>query len=483
MTNSTLVVRESAGGAVVHTVLGEAQTAIRTGGKIRAGIKVLTQAAARNARVKEIYDNGVAAGLSFDQIEERIKQALPDMTKALVPKNVPYFSVRPGDFANPKVAEQLLEAHGEDRGDGRKLYRFPVVFPADQWQVVMPHTLRAWGATGLKYWAEYSNDGGLRHCMQYATPQSSGGRVIRLFGGRKAQPRPDNGGICNPESCNEYQTRKCNLQGRIIVYVPGVESVMPLEVPTQSFYGMSEVRSVLENVAFMRGGRISGLLDRNGRTFYMTKVLKPVTHLNDEGKPQRVDHWIITLEAPIDVASLLRLRDDETLKLAAADEAVDLMTVGAMGQVVSVDGVDAATAQTRHGVHDAAQDSGPGNAEGEDGDPVPPGPSATVVPAWAADPAQPRKKEGGPPRDATGGVTGVTGVTGATGGGLQQLQAMLAEMRIEFSQFDAYASKKWGRGWSKNLQGISKALGIVDGHHDEPDSLRLKITQETQAFS
>ena len=120
---------------------------IPTGGKIRAGIKVLTRKAAEQPKARAIYDQGVASGQSFEQIERAIAEALPDLKTPLVPRNVPWFTVRAQDFPNPEIAEQILEAHGEDRGEGRRLYRFPVVFPTDHWQTVMPHELVAWGRT------------------------------------------------------------------------------------------------------------------------------------------------------------------------------------------------------------------------------------------------------------------------------------------------------------------------------------------------
>ena len=58
-----------------------------------------------------------------------------------------------------EMARQILDTYGEDRGEGRRLYRFPVVFPSDQWQTVMPHELAAWGTHEKHYWSEYAADG------------------------------------------------------------------------------------------------------------------------------------------------------------------------------------------------------------------------------------------------------------------------------------------------------------------------------------
>ena len=51
------------------TLLGPSAARIRTAGKIRAGIKVLSRAASEQPRARQIYDQGVAAGESFEHAE------------------------------------------------------------------------------------------------------------------------------------------------------------------------------------------------------------------------------------------------------------------------------------------------------------------------------------------------------------------------------------------------------------------------------
>jgi hypothetical protein len=94
--------------AAVPTLIGGAPTRFAIGGRVRAGIKVLAPAAAREARAQAIYDAGVEASKSFDDIAAEIARAVPDLRHPLVPKNVPYFTVRRGDFALPEVADQIL---------------------------------------------------------------------------------------------------------------------------------------------------------------------------------------------------------------------------------------------------------------------------------------------------------------------------------------------------------------------------------------
>ena len=305
------------------TVLGQSPARMTTAGKIRAGIKVLSRRAAGEARAREIYERGLREGHSFDRIEQLLAEALPQLKHPLVPRNVPWFTVRAQDFAHPALAQQLLDAYGEDRGEGRHLYRFPVVFPSDHWQTVMPHELAAWGTHDKRYWSAYSADGRVRHCMCHAPvpvdPQ--GRRAIRVFGGRKAVMRDANGGVCEPEACREYQQRECNLSGRFLFFVPGIRSLSAFELHTSSFYAMNAAIQKFETVAFLRGGRISGFLDRQRTPFSLSKRLMEVSHIDEQGEAVRVPQWIIELEAPVDVAALLREREVDEPVLTQADAA------------------------------------------------------------------------------------------------------------------------------------------------------------------
>ena len=68
----------AAGGAVaIPTLLGRSAQRIPVGGRIRAGIKVLTRRAAESGQAREIYDAGVAQGKGFDAIERELAAALP----------------------------------------------------------------------------------------------------------------------------------------------------------------------------------------------------------------------------------------------------------------------------------------------------------------------------------------------------------------------------------------------------------------------
>src|SRR5260370_8521981 len=92
MTNAVVTINGARPG--LPTLLGQGPVRIPAGGKIRAGIKVLTKKAAEHPKAKEIYERGVAANHSFEAIERRITEALPELKTPLIPKNVPRFPLR-----------------------------------------------------------------------------------------------------------------------------------------------------------------------------------------------------------------------------------------------------------------------------------------------------------------------------------------------------------------------------------------------------
>src|SRR5574338_349650 len=417
------------GPGAAPTLLGQGPARIPTAGKIRAGIKVLTKKAADEPKAQAIYDQGVAAGQSFEQIERAITAALPDLKTPLVPRNVPWFTVRAQDFPNPEIARQILEAYGEDRGEGRRLYRFPVVFPSDHWQTVMPHELAAWGSHEKHYWSQYSPDGRVRHCLCHAPVpvDDSGRRTIRLFGGRKTMLREDNGGRCEPEACREYQQRQCNLTGRFLFFIPGIRSISAFELHTNSFYAMNAAIQKFETVAFLRGGRISGFLDRQRTPFYLTKKLMEVAHIDEQGRAVRVPQWIIDLEAPVDVTALLRENEDAETALVQAQLASQLLQ-----------GEPSATRR----------------------DLSPDAPESPLAATEQAPPAEEPLRDGCPT--------------------LEQLMARAQAYGIVPEQYQAYTDRRWGRGWKLNPHGRARAWDEFERYRNDPQGYHDKIETELQ---
>lgn len=403
------------------TILGRGPIRIPTAGKIRAGIKVLTRKAAQHPKARAIYEKGLGEGMSFDAIARAIAQAVPELKDPLVPRNVPWFTVRQSDFANGELVRQIMDAYGEDRGEGRHLYRFPAIFPSDHWQTVMPHELAAWGAADKHYWSQYSPDGKVRRCMRYAPVpvDDTGRRTIRIFGGRKVVPREANGGLCEPEACAEYQLRECNLTGRFVFFMPGIRAVSAFELQTTSFYAMNSAIQTFQAVAFLRGGRISGFLDRQHTPFFIRKKLTEVLRIDEHGQTLRTPQWIIELEAPVDVAALLREHDDAEIALVQAQGAVSVL-----------EGALTASGFPTIETHRAG-------AGGE--------------PTWGERPS------------------------------LDQVLGHAKVFGIDPDRFLAYADERWGVGWRLNLHGRTRAWEELDRHRNDAQGYCDKVDAALQA--
>jgi hypothetical protein len=462
----------SSGAIAVPTLLGRSAMRIPIGGRIRAGIKVLTRKAEEVAEAKAIYGAGVAAGKAFDTIEREIAQRCPSLKNPLTPKNVPYFTVRGEDFPNPELARQIMDMYAEDRGEGgKRLYRFPVVFPADAWQNVMPHELVTWTASERRYWSEYSEDGLTRYCKTHeAVPvDGNGRRTIRIFGGRKTVLREENAGLCDPESCPEYQAKKCNLTGRFIFFIPGIKSISAFDLQTNSFYAMQAAIEKFTTIGFMRGGRISGFLDGQRTPFYISKRLVEVSRIDDEGRPSRVAQWLIELEAPVDVTSLLRPDDGLEALEARAGEAAALLEGGradarATGQagdrvidIVASRSADALDEPAQEARRDAPR------AEAASGQTTPTGGRSTEVSREGRDRTSPR--------------------AAAANDDLKWIFDAAAELGVERERFEAYADKRWGKGWKLAAGGRKRALDEVTNFAEDPSGFQEKVRGELDVFS
>lgn len=138
-------------------------------GKIRPGIKVLTKKARENPQAVQIHDALLAQGLSFEDIGSEIERKT-GLSYALIPRNTPYFTCRGSDFTNPAIAEEILTRYGEDRGDGHKLWRFPVVFAFDDWLRNIPNELAVFNGTGRVFWSPN---------LQHRNPDGESGSIAR----------------------------------------------------------------------------------------------------------------------------------------------------------------------------------------------------------------------------------------------------------------------------------------------------------------
>jgi hypothetical protein len=278
------------------SILGEVKLRVPVGGRIRAGMKILKRAVADKPLAKKIYDEGLAQGLGFDEIDARLEKEANEKG-ALIPSNAPWFTVRRADFQVPAMADEILALYGETRPDHpgeRRLYSFPVVLATDNWLDVLPHTFMCRDGRTLKYWADYDEQGN-RRCCTHAPVQFDAKSRRKQFPKRSVVMRPDNGGLCDPERCEEYAQGLCKLSGFVRFYIHGLKGMFLFEIPTTSFYALTGARAKLQELGKVRG-RISGL--HNGRPLlWITKHRQEISRYSLEH--QRYVHekqWLIVFE-------------------------------------------------------------------------------------------------------------------------------------------------------------------------------------------
>jgi hypothetical protein len=397
-------------------------------GKIRPGIKVLTRAAQGNPQAVAMYNEMVIAGDSYETIGKTIETKLK-LRNALVPRNVPHFTCRRSDFSNPDTADEILRLYGEDRGDGVKLHRFPVMFAFDDWLRNVPNQMAAYTTTGRQYFSEYGRDG-KRYCKTYAPVE----RDERLVIHRQDEDIPD--GICDPHMCPQYQERKCNLTANFLFAIPDVKGLGLIELPTNSIYVLQKAYSAMQTVALARG-RLTGT------RFWLSKKEFDITRIDDNGQPVRQKQMLTVLDADIDLGALLDSGDEHQPALEAASRAVALIEAAGNVEVLP-------ESLARHA--DGEPDTGSSMHEDSNGD-----------------------------GDGDGDLSGQQGQAET----LEEKRHRMSDLlnRLGMSQperqqdFRKYAHVTYGRGWAERPADVDQMNVRLTAALDDPAALDDEIKQ------
>jgi hypothetical protein len=320
--------------------------------------------------------------------------------------------------------------------------------------------------------------------MRYApVPMvDNGKRAIRVFGGRKTVRREDNGGFCDPEACPEYQKHECNLSGRFLFFIPGIRSVSAFELHTTSFYAMNAALRKFEAIAFLRGGRISGFLDRQQTPFWLSKRLVEVSHIDEQGQAVRLPQWIIELEAPVDVAALLRENDDDDAVIVDAEAANRLLEGGSAsaderdlsdgmsgGDGDKVGRARGADDSNVHRRRQGTADSNKGTLRAETVDSCV---DAGIGTRNSADVATDANAEFDLPPAGQGGEPTFA-----------QLLGRVAAMGLATNRYETYADRRWGSGWKLNRHGRRRAWDELERFRNDAAGYIDKIETEMRAAS
>lgn len=293
--------------SVLSTRAANTDQQVRLGGKIRAGIKVLTKAAQDNPKAVAIYNEGVEKRQKFTDIEKRIKDAT-GLPNPMFPRNTPFFNVAASDFGMPEIAALIVDTYGEIRTEHspkKQLYRFPVVFHSDNLNDVYPNSFKRHGFEP-HYESHYGEDGE-RYCRYLPTVSDEQAAEMRTRRIKKV-PRREKvvRGVCDPGSCHEFGQGQCKFRGRLLFYVPGIPTTGMLGMETSSEYAAEGIWSDLERIRDALGTIPRINPNKPGAPiFWITKSLEPRTYFDEHGKKQSGFQWVPKLQADIDIGTLL----------------------------------------------------------------------------------------------------------------------------------------------------------------------------------
>ncbi|WP_213766591.1 hypothetical protein [Caballeronia sp. dw_19] len=408
-------------------------------GKIRPGIKVLTRKAQENQKAVDLYKTMVAAGDSYETIGKVIESKLK-LSNALVPKNVPYFVCRRSDFSNPATADEILKLYGEDRGDGLRLYRFPVMFAFDDWLRNVPNEMAVYNTTSRLFFSQYGSDG-KRYCKTYAPVErdARAQRAKRSFGGRLIIYRQDDDipdGVCDPQVCPQYQARKCNLSATFLFVIPEIKGLGLIELPTNSIYVLQKAYSAMQTVSLARG-RLTGT------RFWLSKREFDITRIDENGQAVRQKQMLTVLDADIDLGALLDAAEGTVPALEAANRVVALIEPDAAARAVDERTIDL----------DGSQSSTSSEGDGNVGR----GDAPDVDPDETIEEKRHRMSD--------------------------LLQRLGLNHPDRQQDFRIYAHVTYGKGWSERATDIDQMNACLVAALAKPDDLEAEIGKALQAVS
>jgi hypothetical protein len=292
--------------AAISTLLGPEYRLPRSG-VIRPGIMKPKNGCTDQDKAR--YEAMLEEGATWDEIDKTLGVDGRGKSK-LIPANVDYFSVRPRDCLNPEHEKEIHRLYADPDG---KLRRLPVMFPVNEWWKIIDHSLRCFGQSGIRFKSKFkevyvnNHVDAVRVC-QY--PMEEAGKV---FGGRKWGERP-----CDPDTCREYQSGECKFGGTLSFYIPGISGIGVWVLPTTSWYSLVNIKSTLEFVAGITKGQLARLFYEKKPLFILQKVYRDISVVDPKtGKAARREQWLIHLDIPVDMTSLvLYYQEQEVLKRA-----------------------------------------------------------------------------------------------------------------------------------------------------------------------
>ena len=300
----------------------EVESQLPVSGIVRLGIKQITKSASLNPKVLGLFNKALAGDITMKQAElEAVKE---NVKYPFFPTNTQHFNVHPLEVEGGReTVNNLLQLYGEDRGDGLKIYRFPVIFPD------VPN-----GIDGVfkskfavqqgptKYSSEYT-DAGQRICV-YREPIDKAKQASRKkFVAREKKVR----GACDPATCGEFGAGACRFQGTLHFYVPGVTGSGTWILKTGSTYASEDVFLRLDDLYRRCNGRLPNFTPDGHPVFALTKTLKTMKWFDESGAERKSEQWVLSLETVIDMSKVMLLEERKRFALAAPSATPDASSV------------------------------------------------------------------------------------------------------------------------------------------------------------
>jgi len=225
--------------------------------------------------------------MRFEEAQKMIEKRT-GLANSMHPSNAPYFSVFATDFTVPEHAKMILEKYGEDRGDGKRLYRFPIVFQTSDIDRIMPGGFRR--SKGEPEYFSTQGQDGVRYCTYYehVTPeQIQAQRRQRVI---QVRPEPKIRGQCDPGKCTEFADGSCRFVGELSFYIPGIPAGGLMKLTTGSEYACEEMYMELARI---KEALVEGFAEVLGVRF----APGPLTPLEEELLSQRLPAFHMQLAA------------------------------------------------------------------------------------------------------------------------------------------------------------------------------------------
>lgn len=425
----------------------KADSKIKSGGKIRCGIKLLTKKAMESDDAKRLYAQGVERRLKFSEIEKEITRQT-GIANPLYPRNAPYFRVSSSDFAIPEFAEHIVERYGEiQEHSGRKqLYRFPIIFHSNELEEIYPNKFQRYGAEPA-YESVYKGNERLCQFLPIITAEELAEQRARR---QKRFPRrePVVRGVCDPNVCQEFLAGQCRFRGTLYFYIPEVRTPGPLSMDIGSEYSAQDIWNDLARIRDALG-YLPKMHPDNPElpAFYITKVAEQRSFYDEHGQRQVGIQWVPKLQCSIDIGLLIaRAGVPAALSYAALYPAIGngqqvTSTTMPENPIEAIDRLSSLIGTNRQDIDDYLR-----TKVGRD---------------W--------KSTNDSSVRALALLKDLTRVGDEAAGYLIRISNVLHLASVSQTDFCTYAARRYGKGYTRNTEVLAEILGQVTALYEEDD--------------